>query len=88
MARQAVNLSILIRLLFGEWAYHTLTGLSFGGLVLLVGSVSWSCLTYSHARYAIKGSPTQKLLLEDIYYAIESRVRILSFFTYSVELNA
>ncbi|KAL5508220.1 hypothetical protein ACEPAH_5839 [Sanghuangporus vaninii] len=24
-------------------------------------------------RYAIKGSPTQKLLLEDIYYAIESR---------------
>lgn len=27
-------------------------------------------------RYAIKGSPNQKLLLEDIYYAIESRVRI------------
>ena len=27
------------------------------------------------ARYAIKGSPNQKLLLEDIYYAIESRVR-------------
>lgn len=27
-------------------------------------------------RYAIKGSPTGKLLLEDIYYAIESRVRI------------
>jgi forkhead box protein J2/3 len=26
-------------------------------------------------RYAIKGSPTGKLLLEDIYYAIESRVR-------------
>ena len=25
-------------------------------------------------RYAIKGSPNQKLLLEDIYYAIESRV--------------
>ena len=25
--------------------------------------------------YAIKGSPNQKLLLEDIYYAIESRVR-------------
>jgi hypothetical protein len=24
--------------------------------------------------YAIKGSPNQKLLLEDIYYAIESRV--------------
>ena len=27
------------------------------------------------SRYAIKGSPNQKLLLEDIYYAIESRVR-------------
>lgn len=27
-------------------------------------------------RYAIKGSPNQKLLLEDIYYAIESRVRV------------
>lgn len=26
--------------------------------------------------YAIKGSPNQKLLLEDIYYAIESRVGI------------
>ena len=25
-------------------------------------------------RYAIKGAPNQKLLLEDIYYAIESRV--------------
>lgn len=27
-----------------------------------------------HYSYAIKGSPNQKLLLEDIYYAIESRV--------------
>jgi hypothetical protein len=27
--------------------------------------------------YAIKGSPNQKLLLEDIYYAIESRVCII-----------
>lgn len=27
------------------------------------------------SSYAIKGSPNQKLLLEDIYYAIESRVR-------------
>lgn len=26
--------------------------------------------------YAIKGSPNQKLLLEDIYYAIESRVSV------------
>jgi len=32
-------------------------------------------------RYAIKGSPNQKLLLEDIYYAIESRVRS-GFLTY------
>jgi forkhead box protein J2/3 len=29
-------------------------------------------------RYAIKGSPSQKLLLEDIYFAIESRVRSIS----------
>ncbi len=26
------------------------------------------------SSYAIKGAPNQKLLLEDIYYAIESRV--------------
>jgi forkhead box protein J2/3 len=31
------------------------------------------CSRYSYS-YAIKGSPTGKLLLEDIYYAIESRV--------------
>lgn len=31
-----------------------------------------ACVPHS---YAIKGSPNQKLLLEDIYYAIESRVR-------------
>jgi hypothetical protein len=29
------------------------------------------------ARYAIKGSPAGKLLLEDIYYTIESWVRLL-----------
>ena len=29
-------------------------------------------------RYAIKGSPTGKLLLEDIYYAIETRARPFS----------
>lgn len=34
-------------------------------------------------RYAIKGSPNQKLLLEDIYYAIESRVRILFRFPFT-----
>jgi hypothetical protein len=32
------------------------------------------CVLISDSRYAIKGSPNQKLLLEDIYYAIESRV--------------
>jgi len=32
------------------------------------------CVSDSFSRYAIKGSPNQKLLLEDIYYAIESRV--------------
>lgn len=32
-------------------------------------------------RYAIKGSPGQKLLLEDIYYAIESRVRVRFVFS-------
>jgi hypothetical protein len=31
-------------------------------------------------RYAIKGSPHQKLLLEDIYYAIESRVCLKLYF--------
>jgi len=35
-------------------------------------------LRLSHS-YAIKGSPNQKLLLEDIYYAIESRVRASGF---------
>lgn len=35
----------------------------------------------SHS-YAIKGSPNQKLLLEDIYYAIESRVRASGFLHY------
>ena len=33
--------------------------------------------TYLFTSYAIKGSPNQKLLLEDIYYAIESRVCII-----------
>lgn len=47
-------------------------------------------------RYAIKGSPNQKLLLEDIYFAIESRVRLYAccdccrfnnnFFKYAVPL--
>lgn len=34
--------------------------------------------------YAIKGSPNQKLLLEDIYYAIESRVCIIKQYSHSV----
>jgi hypothetical protein len=33
--------------------------------------------------YAIKGSPNQKLLLEDIYYAIESRVCIIKQYNHS-----
>ena len=33
--------------------------------------------------YAIKGSPNQKLLLEDIYYAIESRVCIIKQYNLS-----
>ena len=32
---------------------------------------------YHLFSYAIKGSPNQKLLLEDIYYAIESRACII-----------
>lgn len=36
----------------------------------------YTCWTHTTLfSYAIKGSPNQKLLLEDIYYAIESRVR-------------
>ena len=35
---------------------------------------------WEQSRYAIKGSPTGKLLLEDIYYAIESRVCAFFFF--------
>jgi len=49
--------------------------LSFGELYLAICSLSGHILTlWVHSRYAIKGSPTGKLLLEDIYYAIESRV--------------
>ena len=52
------------------------TRLSFGKLMRFV-----DCATFSRhgihpllRSYAIKGSPNQRLLLEDIYYAIESRV--------------
>jgi hypothetical protein len=34
-------------------------------------------------RYAIKGSPAGKLLLEDIYYAIESRVDHILYQTFA-----
>ncbi len=54
----------------------------------LIRSVTGLCrsrfglvLTDLYHSYAIKGSPNQKLLLEDIYYAIESRV---SFFIHSL----
>lgn len=50
-----------------------------GSLCTFVYSRLLGCRTYHHSRYAIKGSPNQKLLLEDIYYAIESRVRIVHF---------
>lgn len=44
----------------------------FGIIILFI--ISLSSNTYHLPSYAIKGSPNQKLLLEDIYYAIESRV--------------
>lgn len=64
MVHLVANLSIRTRLSFGK---HRFVDVS----------------PHSHARirpyllvcsYAIKGSPSQRLLLEDIYYAIESRV--------------
>jgi hypothetical protein len=42
--------------------------------VLLLSSFCMPNSRHISTRYAIKGSPNQKLLLEDIYYAIESRV--------------
>lgn len=42
--------------------------------VFFVGRFYCGVRTDYANRYAIKGSPTGKLLLEDIYYAIESRV--------------
>lgn len=49
--------------------------LSFGQLYLVIRSLSGHIfIRWVYSRYAIKGSPTGKLLLEDIYYAIESRV--------------
>ncbi len=38
-------------------------------------SLETSQILIEFYSYAIKGSPNQRLLLEDIYYAIESRVR-------------
>lgn len=62
MDLQEASRSIHIRRLFGEdWLW-----------IHLVHSVT-TCNS-SFGSYAIKGSPNQKLLLEDIYYAIESRV--------------
>lgn len=76
MDHRAANHSIRIQLLFGECANSSdafVVGASRGRVRVV------DCLFTCHDlpfRYAIKGSPTQKLLLEDIYYAIESRVRI------------
>ena len=48
-----------------------LTQLSFGSCTDTLAASDGAHHLFS---YAIKGSPTGKLLLEDIYYAIESRV--------------
>jgi hypothetical protein len=52
------------------YPYSTLIRCVFGAHVCNFGN----SLVGPLFRYAIKGSPTGKLLLEDIYYAIESRV--------------
>jgi hypothetical protein len=56
-----------------EASHSTLTPLSFGIEMPLLRS-NGVYVTDIAIRYAIKGSPAGKLLLEDIYYAIESRV--------------
>jgi forkhead box protein J2/3 len=56
------------------YPYSTLircvTSLAMVVLCLVCFACSWNLFSCS-----IKGSPNQKLLLKDIYYAIESRVR-------------
>jgi hypothetical protein len=70
MGRQAASRSTLIRPLSGMLGNHDyFIQLQNTYLFLL--------------SYAIKGSPNQKLLLEDIYYAIESRVCIIIQSNYS-----
>jgi hypothetical protein len=62
MDRQVASRSTLIRPLSGKLGNHDFYSPSeIQNLISLLS-------------YAIKGSPNQKLLLEDIYYAIESRV--------------
>ena len=55
------------------YPYSTLIRLVWLGLEAINAVVLTSP---PNSSYAIKGSPNGKLLLEDIYYAIESRVRI------------
>jgi forkhead box protein J2/3 len=51
------------------YPYSTLIRCVLSVIVVIITGVNGAKLSY-----AIKGSPNQKLLLEDIYYAIESRV--------------
>lgn len=66
--RQGANRSIHIRPSSGMIKVSC----DVGALFLPSGPTA---LIHGCHRYAIKGAPNQKLLLEDIYYAIESRVR-------------
>lgn len=54
------------------YPYSTLIRFVLCSVVVCFMSFVCSCHLFS---YAIKGSPNQKLLLAEIYYAIESRVR-------------
>ncbi len=65
MVHLVVNLSTRTRLLFGK-------RMRFVDCAIFSRHGIHSYLFMR--SYAIKGSPNQRLLLEDIYYAIESRV--------------
>jgi hypothetical protein len=59
-----------------EVSHFIRTPHSFGASFFILPNSVLVDIHYSSSSYAIKGSPNQKLLLEDIYYAIESRVGI------------
>jgi hypothetical protein len=76
MAHQGPNHSIRIQRSFGTldlflWDRRCLETTR---LVANLREPGYDDLLTRCDSYAIKGSPNQKLLLEDIYYAIESRV--------------